>query len=133
MQCILEMSRIFRYAWNMKREIKKQYNNFSTTYSDNINYDEASNSLFYEQLGFDLKDIAMVPIGAFLGIIVVLQGAGILGALLLGERSEKFLPGIGSVLGKLIPEVFGIVTGYGNSLLMGRRSGGSCLEFLSER
>lgn len=74
----------------MKHEIKKQYNDFSNTYSENINYDESSNSLFYEQIDFDLADKKILDIGCGDGSDlkkISEQGAVVYGV----EPSEEFV------------------------------------------
>lgn len=84
------MSSKLRYACTMKHEIKKQYNNFSNTYSDNINYDEASNSLFYDQIDFNLKDKKVLDIGC--GDGSDLKKISEKGAIIYGvEPSEEFV------------------------------------------
>lgn len=84
------MSSILMYDTSMKHEIKKQYNNFSDTYSDNINYDESSNSLFYEQINFDLENKKILDIGC--GDGSDLKKFSELGAVVYGvEPSDEFV------------------------------------------
>ncbi len=52
----------------MKQEIKKQYNNFSNTYSNNINYDQDSIDLFYQHFNFDLQNKKLLDVGCGDGI-----------------------------------------------------------------
>jgi ubiquinone/menaquinone biosynthesis C-methylase UbiE len=84
------MSSVLRYAVGMKHEIKKQYNDFSNTYSENINYDEPSNSLFYKQFGFELKDKKVLDVGC--GDGSDLKKMSEKGAVIYGvEPSEEFV------------------------------------------
>lgn len=74
----------------MNNEIKKQYNNFSDTYSDNINYDEMSNELFYQQFDFELQDKKVLDIGC--GDGSDLKKISEKGAVVYGvEPSEEFV------------------------------------------
>lgn len=74
----------------MKHEIKKQYNDFSNTYSENINYDEASNTLFYNQLPVDLVDKKVLDVGC--GDGSDLKKISEKGAIIYGvEPSEEFV------------------------------------------
>jgi ubiquinone/menaquinone biosynthesis C-methylase UbiE len=47
----------------MNTKIIDQYNDFSNIYSDNINYDEQSNNLFYQTIDFSLTDKKILDIG----------------------------------------------------------------------
>ncbi len=47
----------------MNIKIIDQYNDFSNIYSDNINYDEQSNNLFYQNIDFSLTDKKILDIG----------------------------------------------------------------------
>jgi ubiquinone/menaquinone biosynthesis C-methylase UbiE len=43
--------------------IKTQYNNFSQTYSENIDYDDPSNDYFYKEIDFNLSNKKILDIG----------------------------------------------------------------------
>jgi ubiquinone/menaquinone biosynthesis C-methylase UbiE len=47
----------------MKTNIQKQYDNFSDTYSTNINYDQQSNDMFFKQITFALENQKILDIG----------------------------------------------------------------------
>jgi malonyl-CoA O-methyltransferase len=47
----------------MNTNIQKQYDNFSDTYSTNIDYDKQSNDLFYQQFDIDLTHKKLLDIG----------------------------------------------------------------------
>ena len=57
----------------MKTNIKKQYNNFHTSYSENlIEQNEVSNTLFHSMIDFDLKDKRLLDVGCGDGVDLAL-------------------------------------------------------------
>lgn len=84
------MSSIFKYNSSMNTKIKKQYDDFSETYSNNINYDAMSNELFYQQIDFSLEDKKLLDVGCGDGgdlNILKQKGVVVYGV----EPSEEFI------------------------------------------
>lgn len=74
----------------MKTNIKKQYNNFHKTYTENFHQDEASNTLFHQAIDFSLKGKKVLDVGCGDGIDLAL--IGVKGAKVFGvDPSREFL------------------------------------------
>ncbi len=86
------MSILLRYNRGImiNKKIQNQYNDFSNVYSDNINYDEKSNELFYKTINFSLVDKKLLDVGCGDGIDLAnfeKQGAIVYGV----EPSQEFI------------------------------------------
>lgn len=83
------MSSIFSYNSDMNTKIKKQYNNFSNIYSENIDYDDMSKNNFFKELP-ELMNKKVLDIGC--GDGTVLKEINKKGAIIYGvEPSEEFI------------------------------------------
>lgn len=91
LQSFFVKSIFFCYCDSMNnRHIKKQYNEFSNTYSNNINYDESSNNLFYNQFDFNIENKKVLDVGCGDGsdlFKISQKGAVVYGV----EPSEEFV------------------------------------------
>ncbi len=84
------MSIIFRYSYFAMKKITNQYNNFSETYSKNVNYDKKSNVAFYQHIDFNLTNKKLLDIGC--GDGVDLYKFQKLGAVVYGiDPSKEFI------------------------------------------
>lgn len=85
------MSNILIYtACIMNTNIQNQYDNFSKTYSDNIDYDKQSNDQYYAQIDFNLTDKKLLDVGC--GDGSDLKKLSTMGAVIYGvEPSSEFV------------------------------------------
>ena len=70
--------------------VKKQYNGFHDTYTENFSQDEASNTLFHNQIDFDLSGKKLLDVGCGDGVDLAILGKR--GAQVFGiDPSEEFI------------------------------------------
>lgn len=59
----------------MKKDIKKQYNNFHDIYTENFTDDEISNRIFHKMIDFNLQDKKLLDVGCGDGVDLALLGS----------------------------------------------------------